>query len=35
MILLGTSDFIEKGGWFVDAQFMDQMGSPYLQEMFM
>ena len=30
MILLGTSDFIERGGWFVDAQFMDQMGSPYL-----
>lgn len=30
MILLSTSDFIEKGGWFVDAQFMDQMGSPYL-----
>lgn len=25
-----TEQFEQKGGWVVDAQFMDQMGSPYL-----
>lgn len=30
MMIFRTSDFSDKGGWFVDAQFMDQMGSPYL-----
>ena len=29
-ILLETESFAEKGGWKVDQQFMDQMGSPYL-----
>ena len=28
--LLETESFAEKGGWVVDQQFMDQMGSPFL-----
>ena len=28
--LLETEAFAEKGGWVVDPQFMDQMGSPFL-----
>ena len=28
--LLETEAFAEKGGWVVDQQFMDQMGSPFL-----
>lgn len=30
MILVEAESFAEKGGWVVDPQFMDQMGSPYL-----
>ena len=30
MILLEAEGFKEKGGWVVDQQFMDQMGSPFL-----
>jgi len=30
MIFLEAESFPEKGGWVVDQQFMDQMGSPYL-----
>lgn len=29
-VLLEAESFREKGGWVVDQQFMDQMGSPYL-----
>lgn len=29
-ILVEAESFAEKGGWVVDQQFMDQMGSPYL-----
>ncbi|MBC8874192.1 MAG: FAD-dependent oxidoreductase [Planctomycetes bacterium] len=29
-VLLETERFDDLGGWVVDAQFMDQMGSPYL-----
>lgn len=29
-IFLETESFAEKGGWCLDQQFMDQMGSPYL-----
>ena len=29
-LFLETEGFISKGGWVVDQQFMDQMGSPYL-----
>lgn len=29
-IVLECEAFAETGGWTVDAQFMDQMGSPYL-----
>ena len=29
-VLLETESFAEKGGWKVDQQFMDVMGSPYL-----
>ncbi len=29
-LLVETESFAEKGGWVVDQQFMDQMGSPYL-----
>lgn len=29
-ILLEAESFSYKGGWKVDQQFMDQMGSPYL-----
>ena len=29
-ILVETESFSEKGGWSIDQQFMDQMGSPYL-----
>lgn len=29
-ILIEAESFSEKGGWKVDQQFMDQMGSPYL-----
>lgn len=29
-VLLEAEQFAETGGWVVDAQFMDQMGSPYL-----
>ena len=30
LILLEAESFDKKGGWVVDQQFMDQMGSPYL-----
>lgn len=30
MILLEAENFANKGGWVVDQQFMDQMGSPFL-----
>lgn len=30
MVLVETESFIDKGGWVLDSQFMDQMGSPYL-----
>ena len=29
-ILVETESFANKGGWVVDQQFMDQMGSPYI-----
>ena len=29
-VLVEAEAFADKGGWSVDAQFMDQMGSPYL-----
>ena len=29
-VLLETESFSQKGGWKVDQQFMDVMGSPYL-----
>ncbi len=29
-LLVETESFRDKGGWVVDQQFMDQMGSPYL-----
>lgn len=29
-VFIETEQFDHKGGWVVDAQFMDQMGSPYL-----
>lgn len=29
-VLVETENFANKGGWSVDQQFMDQMGSPYL-----
>lgn len=29
-LFIETEQFEHKGGWVVDAQFMDQMGSPYL-----
>ena len=29
-ILIETESFIDKGGWVVDPQFIEQMGSPYL-----
>ena len=29
-VLLEAESFTEKGGWKLDQQFMDQMGSPYL-----
>jgi hypothetical protein len=29
-VLVEAESFSEKGGWVVDQQFMDQMGSPYL-----
>lgn len=29
-LLVETESFQKKGGWVVDQQFMDQMGSPYL-----
>ena len=29
-VLLETESFLQKGGWQVDQQFMDVMGSPYL-----
>ncbi len=30
MILVEAESFQESGGWVIDSQFMDQMGSPYL-----
>ena len=30
IILLEGEGFAKKGGWVIDQQFMDQMGSPYL-----
>ena len=30
MILIEAEGFQERGGWVVDQQFMDQMGSPFL-----
>src|SRR5512146_121400 len=29
-LLLEAESFADKGGWVVDQQFMDQMGSPFL-----
>ena len=29
-LLVEAESFREKGGWFVDPQFTEQMGSPYL-----
>ncbi len=29
-VLIEAENFSEKGGWVVDQQFMDQMGSPFL-----
>jgi len=29
-VFIETESFADKGGWVVDQQFMDQMGSPYL-----
>ena len=29
-VLIETESFIDKGGWVVDPQFVEQMGSPYL-----
>ena len=29
-IFIEAESFASKGGWSVDQQFMDQMGSPYL-----
>lgn len=29
-LLIETESFQDKGGWVIDQQFMDQMGSPYL-----
>ena len=29
-LLVETEAFVDKGGWVVDQQFMDQMGSPFL-----
>ena len=29
-LLVEAESFKHKGGWVVDQQFMDQMGSPYL-----
>lgn len=29
-VLLEAESFGQKGGWVVDQQFMDRMGSPYL-----
>ena len=29
-VLVEAESFVQKGGWCVDQQFMDQMGSPYL-----
>ncbi|HNY27225.1 MAG TPA: NADH-dependent oxidoreductase, partial [Candidatus Sumerlaeota bacterium] len=29
-LLVEAESFADKGGWVVDQQFMDQMGSPYL-----
>ncbi len=29
-VLIETESFADKGGWVVDQQFMDQMGSPFL-----
>ena len=29
-VLLEAESFVEKGGWVLDQQFMDQMGSPFL-----
>ena len=30
MVLVEAEQFADLGGWVVDQQFMDQMGSPYL-----
>ncbi|MBI3464659.1 MAG: hypothetical protein HY000_16630 [Planctomycetes bacterium] len=30
LVLVEAESFAERGGWVVDPQFMDQMGSPYL-----
>jgi len=30
LVLVEAEDFARRGGWVVDPQFMDQMGSPYL-----
>ncbi len=30
MLLIEAESFTDKGGWVVDTQFMDQMGSPFL-----
>ena len=30
LVLVEVESLAEKGGWVVDQQFMDQMGSPYL-----
>ena len=30
IVLVEAESFADRGGWVVDQQFMDQMGSPYL-----
>ncbi|MEA5126733.1 MAG: FAD-dependent oxidoreductase [Proteiniphilum sp.] len=30
MVLVEAESFVERGGWVLDQQFMDQMGSPFL-----
>ena len=30
MVLVEAESFLDRGGWVLDQQFMDQMGSPFL-----
>ena len=32
-LLIEAESFSQRGGWVLDQQFMDQMGSPYLMHM--